>query len=108
MPCRHDDKFDSQKLILLRTFNWCAASHDRYFSKDGMIRRTDTSRYALYAQYLARDGHVCHWEATWNDTNSSTGQRISRPSQRGEGVDLERPETSRQQNALWVSPRYRR
>lgn len=47
MSCHHDDKFDSQKLILLRTFNWCAISHDGNFFKDGTIRRTDTSRYAL-------------------------------------------------------------
>jgi hypothetical protein len=44
---RDDVKFDSQKLIQLRTFNWCATSHDGYLSKDGTIRRTDTSRYAL-------------------------------------------------------------
>lgn len=65
MSCHHD-KFDSQKLILLRTFNWCATSHDGYFSKtarsDGRIPRG----MLFYAQYLARDGQVCGTEeATW-------------------------------------------
>jgi hypothetical protein len=59
MSCHHDDKFDSQKLILLRTFNWCATSHDGYSSKtrrsDGRIPRG----MLFYAHYLARDGHVC-------------------------------------------------
>lgn len=59
MARRYDDKFDSPKLIPLRTFNGCAICLRRVLSKrwdesDGRIPRG----MLFYAQYLARDGSV--------------------------------------------------
>lgn len=110
MSCRRD-KFDSQKLIQLRTFNWCATKSRRVLFKDGMIRRTNTSRYALLCAIPGTGWpNVALEEATWNDTNSSTrGQEYPRPSETGGKVwGLKRPRTSRQQNILWFPPRNRR
>lgn len=88
MSCHRDDKFDSQKLILLRTFNWCATSHDGYLSKTGRSDGRIPRGMLFYVHYLARDGQMWHWEATWNDTKffQQTGVgKFPRPSQRAGG-----------------------
>lgn len=53
MSCQDDDKFDSQKLILLRTFNWCATSHDGYYQR----RDDQTDGYLAVCSFMCITWH---------------------------------------------------
>lgn len=110
MSCRHG-KFDSQKLILLRTFNWCATqvttgTYQRWDDQtDGYLTVCSFMRITWHG--MAKCGTL---EGTWNDTNSSTkgSENTLNYHKRGKAVGFEEAQDVSTTNILCFYPRYRR